>query len=100
MKRNIYRVEAYVIDANGTFNNLTNYPVTIDSRGYNNDPDITYQRAYGKYCEAISDMSKVDTRQLQVATLIYVNNGAQIDKHVFGILPDLPDPEPEEEPES
>ena len=94
MKRNIYRIEAYVVDANGTFNDLSNYPVTIDSRSYDNDPNITYQRAYGKYCEAISAMSKVDTRQLQVATLIYVNNGAQIDKHVFGELADLPDPEP------
>ena len=95
MKRNIYRVEACVVDANGTFNDLSGYPVTVDSRSYDNNPDITYQRAYGKYCETISAMSKVDTRQLQVAMLIHVNTGVQLDRHVFGEIADVPDPEPE-----
>ena len=97
MKRDIYRIEAYVVDANGTFNVLSGYPVTVDSKNHNNDLDITYQRAYGKYCEALGNMSKVDTRQHQMAMLVSVNNGVQLDKHVFGAIADLPDPEPEPE---
>ena len=32
MKREIYLVLAYVVDANGTFNNLSGYPKTFDSK--------------------------------------------------------------------
>lgn len=93
MKRDIYRIEAYVVDANGTFNELSGYPVTIDSKNYGNDLDITYRRACGKYFEALGNMGKVDTRQHQMAMLVNVNTGMQLDKHVFGAIADLPDPE-------
>ena len=39
MQRNIFIVNAYVVDVNGTFNSLSGYPKTFDSRNYNNDID-------------------------------------------------------------
>ena len=97
MKRVIYQVIAYIVDANGTFNNLSGYPKNFDSKNYGNDPDKTFRRANGDYCEAVGAMSKVDTRQLQVAKLMRVNDGMTMALNKIGELADLPDPEPEAE---
>jgi hypothetical protein len=99
MKRVIYQVIAYVVDANGTFNNLSGYPKNFDSKNYDNDTDKTYRRANGDYCDAVGAMSKVDTRQLQVAKLMRVNDGMTLALNKIGELADLPDPEPGEETE-
>jgi hypothetical protein len=42
-------------------------------------------------------MSKVDTRQLQIATLTIINNGTQLAVTKMGEMADLPDSEPEAE---
>jgi hypothetical protein len=97
MKREIYQVLAYIVDANGTFNYLSGYPKMFDSKTYGNDPEKTYRRAHGDYCDAVGAMSKVDTRQLQIAMLIHVNDGVQLKITKMGEVADLPDPEPESE---
>lgn len=97
MKREIYQVDAYIVDANGTFNRLDGHPKLFDSKNYGNDPAKTYTRANGAYCEAVAAMSKIDTRQLQIATLTIINNGTQLAVTKMGEMADLPDPEPEAE---
>ena len=97
MKREIYRVEAYVVDANGSLNPLTGYPKNFDSRSYDNDLEKTFQRAKGQWNEALGDMSKIDSRQCQTACVIRISDGKQIYKDVIGKIADLPDPEPEPE---
>ena len=97
MKREIFVVNANVVDANGAFNPLTGYPKTFDSKYYDNDIDRTRQRAYSEYYAALSAMGKVDTRQLQYATIVQVSSAVMIERHMFGALADLPDPEPEAE---
>ena len=96
MKREIYQADAYIVDANGTFNRLEGYPKLFDSKNYDNNLNKTYQRANGAYCEAVADMSKIDSRQLQIATLTIINNGTQLATTKIGELADLPDPEPEQ----
>jgi len=91
-QREIYQVLANIVDANGTFNALTGYPKTFDSKSYDNDLDKTRQRAYGQWHQALADMSKVDTRELQVASIIRMSDGVQVEYARFGALKPLPDP--------
>ena len=93
MQREIFEVSANVVDANGTFNALTGYPKTYDSRSYNNDIEKTLQRARGGWHEALDAMCKVDTRQVQFAMIIRVSDGLQIALETVGQLAELPDPE-------
>lgn len=96
MKREIYQVYANIVDANGTFNALSGYPKLFDSKNYGNDLDKTQQRAYGEWHSALSDMAKVDTRQVQIAGIIRVSDGMQIALERMGALAELPDPEAEQ----
>lgn len=98
MKREIYIVSAYIVDANGTLNPASGYPKYFDSRSYDNDLDITKRRAEGELSACWSGMCKVDTRQLQTVILMTAS-GAVLERKVSGKIQDLPDPEPEPEPE-
>lgn len=91
-QREIYQVLANIVDANGTFNALTGYPKTFDSKSYDHDMEKTRQRAYGQWHQALADMSKVDTRELQVASIIRMSDGVQVEYARFGALKPLPDP--------
>ena len=95
MKREIFIVYAYVVDANGTFNVLSGYPKTFDSRSYQNDIEKAKNRALGDCCEALSGMYKIDTRQVQVAMVIQASDGLQLVCTTIGAIADLPDPNEE-----
>ena len=97
--REIYVVTAYIVDANGTFNALTGYPKTFDSKNYDHDLDKTRQRAYGDWHDVLGAMCKVDTREVQIAGIVRVSDGMQIETARIGNLKKLPDPEPEQEQE-
>ena len=88
MPRNIFIVNAYVVDANGTFNNLTNYPKTFDSRNYDNDVDKALKRATGDFSEAYGAMCKNDTRQLQTVVLMSADGFIVDTKHI-GTIADV-----------
>ena len=90
MRREIYRVYAEIVDANGTHNSLSGYPKTFDSRGYGNNCEKTLQRASGELSAAHSAMSKVDTRQLQIAWLIRAKTCEMLERKVIGTIPDDP----------
>ena len=96
MQRQIYIVDAAVVDANGTYNKLSGYPKLFDSRSYNNDIAKTRRRAEGDAAEAYGAMCKVDSRQLQTVVLMTAD-GAVLDRKFIGGIADLPDPEPEPE---
>lgn len=87
-KRNIFIVNAYVVDANGTFNPLSGYPKTFDSRNYDNDIDKALKRATGDFSEAFGAMCKNDTRQLQTVELLSAD-GFQIDHKAIGSIADV-----------
>lgn len=98
MKREIYIVDAAVVDANGTYNKLSGYPKLFDSRSYDNDINKTRRRAEGEAAEAYGAMCKRDDRQLQTVILMTADGGV-LDRKFIGNLADLPDPEPEPEPD-
>ena len=95
-QREIFEVVAKVVDANGTFNPLTGYPKTFDSRSYDNDIEKAQQRAIGEWHSALGAMSARDDRQLQLAYVYRVSDGLVLGCEHFGEIADLPDPEPEE----
>lgn len=95
MAREIFIVEAHIVDANGTFNYLSGYPKTFDSRNYNGDIEKTRRRAEGDMSEVWGAMCKVDTRMIQTVTLSLVD-GYQIEKRSMGAFPVEQTPEPEE----
>ena len=93
MPRKIFIVHAYIVDANGTFNYLSGYPKTFDSKNYGNDPDKAQRRADGDMSETWGAMCKVDTRKIQ--TVMMVDEfGFRVDGKTTGSF-GTPTPEPE-----
>lgn len=95
MKREIYIVSASIVDANGTFNFLSGYPKPFDSKNYGGDTDRARMRALSDYHEVVGSMCKNDTRQLQVANVTRLSDGAGYDAFIRGEMAELPDPEGE-----
>ena len=98
MARQIYIVDAYIVDANGTFNGLSGYPKTFDSKNYDGDVEKTYRRAEGNASEAWGGMCKIDTRKVQTVTITSID-GFQMFRKTTGPIPEDPPPEPEPTPE-
>lgn len=102
MLRQIYIVRASVVDANGSWSELTGYPMTFDSKNYIKNHgeeavNIARKRAEGEAADVWSDMCKVDNRQVQLVT-VTTADGFEVLKYEDGKLAELPDPEPEPEP--
>ena len=86
MVREIFKVTAEIVDANGTYNALSGYPKTFDSRNYANDIEKTRQRAVGDWHEVLGAFAKRDDRQLQIAQVIQLSVGAVIENEYFGAI--------------
>ena len=98
MLRKIFEVYAKVVDATGAYNTLSGYPKAFDSHNYDDDIDKALLRAKGEYHDTLGAMCKRDDRQLQTVILMAAD-GLVIEKASIGRIADLPDPEPEIEPE-
>ena len=99
MARNIYRVEAWIIDANGTYNMLTGYPKNFDSNNYDGDSEKALKRAMGDFSEVWGAFCKRDDRQIQTVVLQQMN-GQVLDRKSMGtFVENNPEEEPEEMPE-
>ena len=83
MARQIFIVDAHIVDANGTFNYISGYPKRFDSNSYDSDIDKTQRRAEGDMSEAWGAMCKRDDRQIQTVTLSTVD-GFQIERRTMG----------------
>lgn len=97
MARNIFTVDAWIIDSNGTYNKLTGYPKNFDSRSYDGDTEKALKRAMGDLSEVYGAYCKRDDRLMQTVVL-YQANGQLIDRKSIGTSME-PAPTPEEEPE-
>ena len=89
-KRAIYEVYAKVVDANGVYSTLANYPKAFDSRSYGNDVDKALLRAAGEFHDAVGTMCKNDTRQQQTVLLL-ASDGFVIDRWTHGEVSDVAD---------
>lgn len=83
MARQIFFVDAMIVDANGTFNRLEGYPKKFDSKNYGDDVDKAQRRAEGDMSEAWGAMCKVDSRWIQTVTLSTVD-GFQLERKTMG----------------
>ena len=90
MERNIFVVDAQIVDANGTFSKLSGYPKFFDSRSYSNDINKALLRARGEFYDTIGAMCKRDDRQLQTAILMSAD-GFVIEREAIGAIADVPD---------
>lgn len=95
MQREIFVVNACIVDANGTFSQLSGYPKAFDSKHYNNDVNRAEARAYSEYHEVLSAMYMADTRQVQIAEVMQMSTGMVLELRRVGTLADLPDPDPD-----
>lgn len=88
MKRQIFEVYAKVVDSNGSYNTLNEYPKVFDSSSYDNDIDKTLRRATGEFAETYGAMCKRDDCQLQTVILMSAD-GTVIDRKFIGAIEDL-----------
>lgn len=84
--RNIFIVNAFIVDANGTYNVLSGYPKTFDSRNYSDDVAKARKRADGDFAEAWGAFCKRDDRMIQTVTLTNIN-GQLLDSKSMGEFP-------------
>lgn len=94
MQRQIFVVDATIVDANGTYNHLPNYPKLFDSHSYDDDINKARKRAEGDMSEAWGAMCKRDDRQLQTV-LLMTADGFILERKSMGRIADLPEPEQE-----
>ena len=83
MARQIFIVDAMIVDANGTFNRPEGYPKKFDSKNYGDDVEKAQRRAEGDMSEAWGAMCKVDSRWIQTVTLSTVD-GFQLERKTMG----------------
>ena len=89
MQREIYMVNANIVDANGNYNALDGYPKKFDSHSYNDDIEKARQRAYGEWHDVLGVMCKRDDRQLQLAYILRVSDGIVIESTVIGAIAEV-----------
>ena len=95
MAKNIFIVDAFQINGEGTYSHISGYPKVFNSESYDNDVDKALKRATGAFATAWAGFCAVDNMQLQTVTLTDVT-GFQLDKKTVGALVQ-PEPEPESE---
>ena len=89
MARQIFVVDAHIVDANGVFHIQDGYPKTFDSNNYQNDIDKTKRRAEGDMSTKWGEMCKVDTRMIQTVRLSTVD-GFVLETRTMGSFPGDP----------
>ena len=103
IKREIYEVSAKVVDAAGSYNNLTGYPQSFDSHQNNDDIEKAKNKAYAAFDEAgsLGYTAATSGRPLTIVSLVRISDGRQIEKKCIGDMPfieqEVPDSEPEPE---
>ena len=85
MARQIYIVDAFVVDENGTFGRLNDYPKQIDSKNYDGDVDKARRRAEAYFSEVWASMCRRDDRKKQTVAL-YSMDGMLIERKTTGSL--------------
>ena len=73
MPRNIFIVDARIIDSTGAYHDMDGYPKKFDSASYNNSVDIARKRADGDASEVWGAMCKRDDRIIQTVSVSTIN---------------------------
>lgn len=94
MKREIYLVNAKVVDASGAYNDVSGYPISFDSHHNNDNIEKAEAKAYASYYSACSsgETARSNGRPLTIVTLTQMSTGMQIEGKRIGAMPEWPDP--------
>ena len=68
--RRVFTNIAFIIDSNGTYHMLDNYPRTFDSKNYSGDERKAYFRATGDAHATFGAMCLNDTRKVQSVVVL------------------------------
>ena len=93
MQREIYEVDAKIVDANGNFSTVAGFPKVFDSTSYSDNVDTARRRALAAYHTQLGLMYAADNRRLQMATVTRISDGVVVAIERDG---DLNPVEPEE----
>lgn len=96
--RNIFIVNATVLDSNGNFSTVSGFPKRFDSESYSGNVDTALRRAKAAYHAQLAANYGVDNRLMQTVTL-ELANGQTMLRESEGAFPPDPEPEPEPTPE-
>lgn len=86
--RQIFIVNAAIVDSNGTYNVIEGYPKKFDSKSYDNDIKKTKKRALGAASEIKGEFAKRDDRQMQVVT-VSTADGFVVEPWVDGAIAEV-----------
>ena len=86
MAKNIFLVDAYQVDGQGTYAHINGYPKPFSSESYDGDVDKALKRAQGAFASAWADFCSVDNKQIQMVTLMDIH-GTQLDRKCLGDFP-------------
>ena len=86
MARQIFLVDAQIVDANGVFHHVDGYPKSFDSNSYENNIQTAQYRAEGEFSEVWGGFCKRDDRQIQTV-MLYTVDGFQLDRKTKGTFP-------------
>lgn len=92
MKREIYITYAFVVDANGTWNSLSGYPIKRDSKDLDNNIEKALARANSDNAKAWDNINTTDTRQIGTVFTVDAYGQMVIHPRHRGALADLPEP--------
>jgi hypothetical protein len=92
MARTILEVDATIVDANGAFNHITNYPKRFDSNSYEGDLEGTMKRAKAEYHSTLSSMyGNQAGRQIQTVVLRNVRGDVILRECIGNFPADAPE---------
>lgn len=84
--RNIFVVDAFLVNGEGTYAHINGFPKVFDSESYDGSVDTALKRAQGSFASTWSDFCAVDNKQIQLVTLMDIF-GNQLDKKCLGGFP-------------
>ena len=97
MARNIFRVDATQVNAQGQYSTVSGFPKTFDSDSYEGDVDKALRRAKSAFFAQCSTNYATDGKIMQTVILTQAN-GQTIMRDSEGAFP-VPEPEPQSESE-
>lgn len=97
MGRTILEVDATVVDSNGNFTHMTNYPKKFDSNTYSGDLEGTMKRAKAEYYNTLGNMyGNQANRQIQTVTLSNVKGDLLLHESIGSFSAEEAEPEEEQ----
>lgn len=82
--RNIFRVDAFIVDATGAYHGQDGYPKNFDSKNYQDDVNKAYKRADGDAMSVWASFCTQDSRIIQTVTLSDISGNLIYKKSMGG----------------